>query len=238
MHPKLLYFRYKLFRYRALEQSVANGRTRMLDIGCGDGENMLRFKQPSLQKMGVEVSLPRLRRAKCEGLTVQQASGTRLPYADGSFDMVYIAHVLHHVEAYEKVLDEVKRVSSAESRIFLIETTTDHPILRLARKLHPVWQGDDVENDWRYDQLCATLDAAGFEVEKTGRYNVLFFLWEMLPLAFWPFELFTPVFVYLDLLLAKLFSDWSAHCFFVLKLKQDSPNSETAKDQHAARRTW
>lgn len=219
MHPKLLYFRHKLFRYRAIEQQVATPRQRLLDIGCGDGENMLRFQQADLAKVGIEVSFERLRQAQQIGLTVQQASGTQLPFAADSFDMVYIAHVLHHVGEYQHVLAEMQRVTSAEARIFVIETVTDHPLLRLARQLHPVWQGDEVEANWRYDQLCTIFEQAGFEIKQSGRYNVLFFLWEMLPLAFWPFELFTPIFIYLDLLLAHFFSDWSAHCYFELAIK-------------------
>ncbi|MGB1251017.1 MAG: class I SAM-dependent methyltransferase [Candidatus Promineifilaceae bacterium] len=216
MHPKLLYFRYKLFRYRAIEQTIARSQRRLLDIGCGDGENMLRFQQPHLDKVGIEVSFPRLVTAQTHGLKVQQASGTQLPFADDSFDMVYVAHVLHHVEAYKQVLAEIKRVSSAETPIFIIETVTDHPALRLARKLHPVWQGDEVEADWRYGQLRNIFEEAGFTIKQSGRYNVIFFLWEMFPLAFWPFELFTPLFIYLDLFFARFFSNWSAHCYFEL----------------------
>ena len=39
MHPKWLYFRYKLFRYRQVEWGIAAGigAGRLLDVGCGDG---------------------------------------------------------------------------------------------------------------------------------------------------------------------------------------------------------
>ena len=220
MHPKLLYFRHKLFRYRALEQDVAANCSNILDIGCGDGENLLRYRQQGLEKHGIEVSFPRLRQARRIGLNVGQASGTDLPYPDNQFDMVYIAHVLHHVGAYEQVLAEIKRVGSAETRVFMIETVTNHPLLRLARKLHPVWQGDKVEADWNYEELCTILNDSGFTIQQTGRYNVLFFLWEMLPLAFWPLELFTPLFIYLDLLFAPLLKNWSAHCYFELTVSK------------------
>lgn len=217
MHPKLLYFRHKLFRYRQTEQQIADGKTRLLDVGCGDGENMLRFQQTTLEKVGIEVSFKRLQTAQQHGLTVQQASGTTLPFADNSFDMLYIAHVLHHVADFDTVLREIERVVVASGSVFVVETVTDHPLLRLARWLHPVWQGDEVEANWRYAQLYEMLTAHGFRVEQTERYNVIFFLWEMLPLAFWPFELFTPLFIYLDLLLARFLHRYSAHCYFVLR---------------------
>lgn len=219
MHPKLLYFRQKLFRYRAVEQAVARQPQvkRMLDIGCGDGENLLRFAGLPLHRVGLEVSLPRLHAARRQGLDVLQAGGERLPFPDAAFEMVYIAHVLHHVADYEQVLAEMGRVLAGNGRIFIAETVTDNPLLRLGRRLHPVWQGDEVEASWRFADLVQILQQAGFEIVENGRYNILFFLWEMLPLAFWPFEIFTPIFVYLDLFLARFFKKYSAHCYFVLK---------------------
>ena len=219
MHPKLLYFRHKLFKYRAIEQDVARATApqRLLDIGCGDGENMLRFDEALLPRVGLEISWSRLKTARQLGLNVMQASGTELPFADQSFGMIYIAHVLHHVADYEQVLGEMARCLTDNGRLFIVETVTDNPLLRLGRKLHPVWQGDVVEANWRYADLVTIFQKAGFAIEQTDRYNVFFFLWEMLPLAFWPFEIFTPIFVYLDLLLGKLFKKQSVHCYFVLK---------------------
>jgi SAM-dependent methyltransferase len=227
MHPKLLYFRYKLFKYRQVEQTVArqlashNTQAKLLDVGCGDGENMLRFEGVPLQRTGLEISWPRLQTARRLGLEVMQASGTHLPVPTATFDMIYIAHVLHHVADYEQVLAELKRCLAENGRLFIVETVTDNPLLRLARKINPVWQGDEVEANWRFADLVAIFEGAGITIEQNGRYNILFFLWEMVPLAFWPFEIFTPIFVYLDLLLAKFFKNQSAHCYFVLRKHSD-----------------
>lgn len=222
MMPKWLTFRYKLFRYHHVAQEVAQRpqTRRLLDVGCGDGEYLLRFRHLPLHLVGLEVSWPRLRRARRLGLDVLQGDGGRLPWLGKTFDMVYMAHVLHHVAPYEQVLAEIARVLTPDGRLFLVETVTDNPLLRLGRRLHPVWQGDVVEAAWRYDDLVRILRRTGLVVEQSGRYNVFFFMWEMLPLAFWPFELFTPFFVYLDLLLARFFQRYSAHCYFVLKRDQ------------------
>jgi ubiquinone/menaquinone biosynthesis C-methylase UbiE len=221
MHPKLLRFRYQLFRYRIVERALARqiGKGRMLDIGCGDGENLLRFTDLPLQRTGLEVSLPRLRQARSHRLDVLQGSGVRLPFPDGSFQLIYVAHVLHHIANYEAVLAEIIRCLAEGGVLFLVETVTDHPLLRLGRAVHPFWQGDQVEVNWSYGQLAQILGEMGFEVQQTERYNLIFFLWEMLPLVFWPFEIFTPIFVYLDLLLARFFKRYSAHCYFAAVLK-------------------
>jgi ubiquinone/menaquinone biosynthesis C-methylase UbiE len=223
MHPKLLHFRYKLFKYRHIERHLASQPhvKNMLDIGCGDGENMLRFdferEGLPLQRFGLEVSHARLQTARKHGLAVLQGTGETLPFPDKSFDFIYIAHVLHHVANFPSVLAELRRCLADGGRIFVVETVTDHPLLRLGRRLRPQWQGDNVEADWSYAQLNTIFTTAGFQVEQTDRYNLIFFLWEMLPLAFYPFEIFTPVFVYLDLFLAKWFKRYSVHCYFVLQ---------------------
>jgi hypothetical protein len=98
--------------------------------------------------------------------------------------------------------------------------------LRLGRAIYPFWQGDEVAVNWAYEQLTQRLVDAGFEIQQTGQYNLIFFLWEMLPLAFWPFEIFTPIFVYLDLLLARFFKKYSAHCYFVAVRSQAFPNQK------------
>jgi len=219
VHPKWLYFRYKLFRYRHVEQQVAK-RPRVrtfLDIGCGDGEYLLRFRPLPLKLFGLELSFPRLKKARRHGLSVLQGSGAYLPFPDNSFEMIYIAHVLHHVSDYDAVLKEIKRCLSPEGYVFVLESVTDNPLLKLGRKIHPVWQGDSLEWNWRYQELSEILEQAGFLIEEKDRFNLIFFLWEMLPLMFWPFELFTPIFVALDLFLAKFFSRYSAHCYFVLQ---------------------
>jgi len=237
MHPKWLYFRHKLFQYRQVERALAArcaanarpGVRRILDVGCGDGENLLRFADLPAYLVGLEVSQPRLQTARGHGLDVFQATGERLPFSAGQFDLIYVAHVLHHVAGYEVLLAEVGRCLAPGGRLFVIETVTDHPILRLARRLHPVWRGDVVEAGWNYAQLSQILLDAGFRIEQTGRYNLIFWLWEMLPLAFWPFEVFTPIFVYLDLFLANFFERQMVHCYFVLERFHHRPVLSTAE---------
>lgn len=219
MIPKLLYFRHKLFRYREVEQKVARGPKvrRMLDVGCGDGENLLRFHQLPLLRVGVDSSLPHLRGAHRHGQLVVHADGRQLPFPDNSFDFIYVAHVLHHVADWGAVLNEIGRCLTSSGRVFAVETVTDSPLLRLGRAIRPKWRGDEVEAGWRYDQLRHHFCQYGYQIVASGRYNILFFLWEMLPLAFWPLEIFTPFFVYLDLALERLFGNkYAAHAYFVL----------------------
>ena len=220
--PKWLYFRRKLFRFHAVAQVVARrpGVRTMLDLGCGNGEYLLRFGHLPLRRVGLDISLRRLVQARRQRLDVAQSSGLHLPFADGAFDMIYVAHVLHHVADFEQVLREIRRCLAPDGILFLVETTTDNPLLRLGRRLHPVWQGDRVEASWHFAELQQILERAGFVSEQYGRYNLVFLVWEMLPLALWPMEVLTPLFVYLDLFLARFWSRYAAHCYFLLRQKR------------------
>jgi ubiquinone/menaquinone biosynthesis C-methylase UbiE len=221
MYPKLLWFRYKLFHYRHVERELVSRPEmhRLLDIGCGEGENLLRFDGLPLQRTGLDVSMPRLQRARQEGLDVLCARGESLPFLSNSFDLIYVAHALHHIADYRGVLAEIRRCLAPGGVLFLVETVSDHPLLRLGRLIHPIWRGDAVAADWRYAELMDILRDVDFRIEGSDRYNLLFWLWEMFLLAFWPFEIFTPIFVYLDLLLSRWLKRYSAHCYFVLRPK-------------------
>ncbi len=218
-HPKWLRARYRLFRFRHRLRTLAAAPTtrRYLDLGCGDGEYLQRVSDLPIQAVGLDVAWGRLQAARRAGLTVLQASGVRLPFAAGAFDLIYVAHVLHHVADYPQALAEMARCLTPAGRLFIVETTSDHPVLRWGRRLHPYWRGDRVEADWRYATLRQVLTAAGFEVEEAGRFNLIFWLWEIAPLTFWPLELFTPLFVALDLVLARWLGRYAAHCYFVLR---------------------
>lgn len=233
VYPKWRYFRHKLFRYREVEQRVARqpGVSSFLDIGCGDGENLLLFNHGSLRVAGLEVSLDRLRIARTNGLDVMLGRGEALPFLNLSWDMVYVAHVLHHVRAYKQVLAEIQRCLAPGGYVFVVETVEDNPLLRLSRRLRPSWRGDSLEVRWRFEDLKAELLQNGFEIQEFGRYNIVFFLWEMAPIKFWPLEFITPLFVYLDILLAKILGDeLAAHCYFVLRLKDEAdPRSKKAQ---------
>jgi ubiquinone/menaquinone biosynthesis C-methylase UbiE len=66
---------------------------------------------------------------------------SRLSLASQSLDMVYAAHVLHHVAAPVDLLRRVQRCLRPGGALFLVETLENHPLLRLGRGLHPRWRG-------------------------------------------------------------------------------------------------
>jgi ubiquinone/menaquinone biosynthesis C-methylase UbiE len=100
-----------------IEVCAAIQPVKVLEVGAGDG-SILHFLQEwsfgqelyalEIAESGVEQirkrNLPNLKEAK-------SFDGYKIPYADDSFDLVILAHVLEHVEHERLLLRELKRVA-------------------------------------------------------------------------------------------------------------------------------
>jgi protein-L-isoaspartate(D-aspartate) O-methyltransferase len=89
---------------------------RVLDVGCGKAFLLYDFTQavPGIEVAGIDVSEYGLAHAKEEVRPfLQKASAAELPFADGSFDLVYSINALHNLPCYDldKALREMQRVS-------------------------------------------------------------------------------------------------------------------------------
>jgi len=82
---------------------------RVLDVGCGDGllAATLRFKRPDLTLQGIDV----LVRERAY-IPVAIFDGSRIPFADDSFEAVLLSDVLHHTQDPTVLLREAYRVTS------------------------------------------------------------------------------------------------------------------------------
>ena len=95
---------------------------RILDLGCGEGRHAITAcLVEDVHAVGVDMSLTDLEttrsrfaefQPRCAGrnLSLTVANGSRLPFANASFDKVICAEVLEHIPDYESVLAEILRV--------------------------------------------------------------------------------------------------------------------------------
>src|SRR5208283_614609 len=205
-----------VFGYRALERKMIATRQgmRVLDVGCGVGDNLGRLVRYGGKPIGIDPSLPRVQKARSHA-PAAVARGEALPYADACFEMVYISHVLHHASDVAAVLRESHRVLVSDGVLFLLESVEDSPLMRLARAVQPRWKKDEVTHRFRFAQLERAVQANGFEICDGATFNWIYFIWELLPLAFRPFEIFTPFVIGLETALRSHLDRFGGHCWLV-----------------------
>jgi ubiquinone/menaquinone biosynthesis C-methylase UbiE len=104
--------------YSAVAEAVAGADA--LEIGCGTGLILARTAAVARRARGVDLSRGMAAfSARRKGLVTAQASAEALPFADGSFDVVYSFKVLPHVPRVGDAMAEVARVLRPGGRAFL-----------------------------------------------------------------------------------------------------------------------
>jgi SAM-dependent methyltransferase len=106
--------------------------TRILEIGVGEGHVMTRVRERFPQATLVGLDLPDAELAghwRNEGLPCMFGDATRLPFADGTFDLVMAIEVLEHVPGPDAALRELERVCTSGGT--LVASVPFEPVWRL-----------------------------------------------------------------------------------------------------------
>ena len=111
-------------RYVALENAC------VLDVGCGIGTYVRRFRRYSDDVHGIEVEPERVAEASETLPNIVLAKGESLPYPDDTFDLVFSNEVIEHVDDDRATALEMVRVTKpgghivvfAPNRLFPFET--------------------------------------------------------------------------------------------------------------------
>jgi ubiquinone/menaquinone biosynthesis C-methylase UbiE len=88
----------------------------VLDVGCGAGVDLARFAKGGADVTGVDVAPSAIGLAQAnfqqQGLhgRFEVANGEQLPFADGSFDLVYAHGVVQYTAQPQRLVDECRRV--------------------------------------------------------------------------------------------------------------------------------
>jgi phosphatidylethanolamine/phosphatidyl-N-methylethanolamine N-methyltransferase len=132
----------------------------VLDLGIGTGASLKYYPQHG-RIIGVDLSEGMLRLCRkriaerqLEHAVVFQADAMRLPFADSTFDHVFISHVISVVSDPARLLREAQRVSKPGSRIVIVNhfQSTNRFIAMLEHWLNPLctklgWRTDLVLHD-------------------------------------------------------------------------------------------
>ena len=145
----------------------------VLDLGVGTGVS-LNYYPPRGRIIGVDLSAGMLRKARekirenqIEHAFVFQANALELPFADSTFDHVFLSHVISVVSDPYRLVQEAQRVAKENARIVIVNhfQSTNRFIALLEKWACPLctklgWRSDlalqdlirrtGVEIDYRY----------------------------------------------------------------------------------------
>lgn len=118
---------------------------RILDVGCGVGAYLRKFKSFSDDVYGVDIDLERVAQARLTTATAIVAPAEMLPFPDGFFDVVFLHEVIEHVSDDRRAVAEAVRVTApgghivvyAPNRLYLFETHGIYLGKRFVFKLIP-----------------------------------------------------------------------------------------------------
>jgi phosphatidylethanolamine/phosphatidyl-N-methylethanolamine N-methyltransferase len=111
---------------RAIGHMNIADRDLVLDLGVGTGASLAFYPQHG-RIVGVDLSAGMLREARkkmaernMNHATVFQADAMKLPFADNTFDHVFISHVISVVSDPFRLVMEAQRVAKAGARIVIL----------------------------------------------------------------------------------------------------------------------
>lgn len=120
------YYRYKRREFLKLLNQVEFKNKTVLEIGSGPGGNLFEVRKHHPQRLtGVDISEQMVKLAKSKvppEVDIIKINGTKLPFKDREFDIVFTASVLQHntdEDMLKKIMRELSRVCN--DKIYLFE---------------------------------------------------------------------------------------------------------------------
>ncbi len=162
---------------RIRRELARRGRTRadrLLDLGCGDGNNLLWLAEHADSLYGSDYNIVRLARARTRSpdTTLFLADILDYPANDGAFDVVFFNHVIEHIPADEAALATVKRILAPGGLLVLGTPNEGAWWWQLAYKRAPeIRRTTDHVHFYTADAIRRKMERAGlrvFEVEHLG----------------------------------------------------------------------
>ncbi|MDL2122035.1 MAG: class I SAM-dependent methyltransferase [Deltaproteobacteria bacterium] len=149
------------YQYDWLKERCKPG-VRVLDFGCGNGENGIYAAQCGVEVIGIDISPEGVANAN---LNAKQAGvdghckfevmdGESMTFADNTFDLGIEYGVLHHVDL-DKAMIELNRVLKPDGEMICVEALRHNPIIHWYRKKTP-----HLRTQWEFEHILGVEDLA------------------------------------------------------------------------------
>jgi ubiquinone/menaquinone biosynthesis C-methylase UbiE len=126
-HPSYVWRRGQDRRLSLISQYVELRAKRILDIGCGLGMYVSRFRQFSDDVYGVDIDPEKISRASEWLPNLRVAPAERLPFDDESFDVLLLNEVIEHVDDDRRTVQEAYRVLAPGGHIIIYAPNRMYP---------------------------------------------------------------------------------------------------------------
>ena len=123
----------RVLRLLGARAEAGQSPLRVLDLGCGSGPWLVRWRERGAVPYGVDFDTTLAQRARTRPEladpppSIYVADATRLPLADATFDVITLNSLLEHVPDWRAVLAESARVLAPGGVLVLHTTNRWHP---------------------------------------------------------------------------------------------------------------
>ena len=128
-------FYFAEMKVKLLQQFEKNTPLKILDVGCGDGTTEVYMNKyfPSWQITAIDISENSIEEAKNKNVfncDFKIYDGKQIPYPGESFDIVFMAGILHHINfsLHNDLIKEINRVLKRGRRLYLFEHNPLNPL--------------------------------------------------------------------------------------------------------------
>jgi len=147
----------------------------VLDIGCGTGALllMIRSRQKSAKLFGIDISEEMIKVAQAKlgsAADLRVSESEKLPFKNGSFDLVLCTFSFHHHPNPMTVFKEIGRVLSPEGRLIMADPLAPFPIRQLMNSLIPFMK-DGTVHYYSKKEMFGLAKAAELTVSKWAKLN-------------------------------------------------------------------
>lgn len=122
---------------------------RLLDLGCGAGENSVYFTQRGAECVATDYSPGMVEKASklavANGVEIEARTmnAAEIDFPDNSFDIVYAANLLHHLPEPEVVIREMHRVLKPGGKACFWDPLRHNPVINVYRRMASEVRTDD-----------------------------------------------------------------------------------------------
>lgn len=177
----------RTIEYRILCRWLPRRRCNVLDVGSGNGELAAQLVLKGHRVTGMDLDLSALRLGRSYGLpdlVLAVGDATRLPFADGVFDLIVCNSALEHFPSGEHAVREMARVLGGNGTLLLTTDTFPDQVSGWLKAVPESWRtaglrgsGDltsrvrsyhqsacNVVSYYRAETLIPLLEGSGFQV--------------------------------------------------------------------------